>query len=311
MPLASIEQDWSGADWEELVHTLLMSRYQLGDYQRVPSIHSGDCGIESFSTDGNAYQCYAAQEYTSAEDLYEKQRDKMSTDIKKFYENHSRLRRILGTLKIRRWLLVVPRHSSANLLGHASAKTQEVVAKQLDYVAPDFRVHVLDFQSFRAEYSRMVQQGIQQVTISPVSIDEASLGEFAAAAENSELLQNLREKLSRLPRLSNDAAARTEVERILTEGFLEGQAYLDQLHANYPDLHRKILTFKRRKEHHLALLSRIIPSPSDARLESQIKELGEQIQGEFPTVSSMAEALVSEAIADWLMRCPLDFPPAA
>lgn len=77
-------QFWSPDDWQLAVNLWLTARYGLGSYQKVPDRHVGDFGIEGFSTDGNAYQSYAPEALTTAKDLYEKQRDKMTADINKF-----------------------------------------------------------------------------------------------------------------------------------------------------------------------------------------------------------------------------------
>jgi hypothetical protein len=303
---------WDGDEWEDHVHSLLMLRYGVGNYQRVPSTHGGDCGLESYSTDGNAYQCYAAQEYTSTQGLFEKQRDKMSTDIRKFVTNRSRLAALFGTLQIRRWLLVVPTNKSSQLVAHASKKTREVLREGLPYVTSDFRVGVIDLQDLSNEYRRLVQAGALHVSVTPPEIQDADVDAFRNATQNSELLRNLAEKLSRVRMLSSDEERRRKLIHNLTRGYLRGQAYLDQLHDSYPELYRRFVAFKQRKERELELLSLVSNQPSDGRLEAHIRELGEGIETELPTVMPMAEALVAESIADWLMRCPLDFyePPA-
>jgi hypothetical protein len=306
-------RQYTGDEWEDLVHTLLHLRYRTGDYQRVPSEHRGDCGIESYSTDGNVYQCYAAQAWTTLADLYERQRDKMSTDVRKFTRNSARLAPILGELRVRRWLLIVPEHKSAQLLAHASSKSEEVLAAAVPYVHPDFRVGVLDIDDFRLEYAKLVNGGDSNVSIEDVVIDRAALERFTAASSSSSLLNNLTEKLSRVPQLSNIDRKETLV-KYLTHEYLRGQAYLDQLHANYPDLYRRVAAFKRRKENQLVLQSLVTSSANDGRLEAQMKEFEIQLASEVPKVTPMMDALVGEAIADWLMRCPLDFfplPPAS
>ena len=76
-----------GNEWERLVHRCLRIRYPMGDYHHVPDEHGGDGGIEGFSTDGCAFQWYSHEGELTVADLYERQRDKMSTDIKKFIDN--------------------------------------------------------------------------------------------------------------------------------------------------------------------------------------------------------------------------------
>lgn len=64
--------------WLQHVQGLLKKRYtHPGTYQKVPDTAKGDCGIEGFATDGTAYQCYAAQHWTGANDLCKKQKSKI------------------------------------------------------------------------------------------------------------------------------------------------------------------------------------------------------------------------------------------
>src|SRR5437870_4568866 len=88
---------WEGNDWQEHVLTLLRSHYDPGQFQDVPDNHVGDFGIEGYSLDGCVYQCYAAQEPLSPNARYEAQRDKITTDLTKFIDNHVDLEKVLGT----------------------------------------------------------------------------------------------------------------------------------------------------------------------------------------------------------------------
>jgi len=62
---------------------LLKRHHGHTNYQEVPAKHGGDLGLEGFSTNGCAYQCYAAQGYRDTNSLYEAQRDKMGSTRKR------------------------------------------------------------------------------------------------------------------------------------------------------------------------------------------------------------------------------------
>jgi len=101
---------WNPKEWEKHVQRLLKKRYgnPPGTYQEVPDTVRGDCGIEGFAQDGAAYQCYAAQQWLSPDDLLNKQKNKISTDIAKLIRNEDELCDIFGHVKIGQWNLVVP-----------------------------------------------------------------------------------------------------------------------------------------------------------------------------------------------------------
>lgn len=164
----------------------------------VPDRHTGDFGIEGFSRDGCAYQCYAAREPLEIQVLYEKQRDKMSADIRKFYNNQSDLQALFGpVVTISRWILVVPRHDSAKLTQHAETKAAEVRAKNLPYVAEDFAINVVTDEYFLLERSQLLAEGVRQIR---VSIDQMPPTDVHGwADDNDTLVRTLDRKLEPLP----------------------------------------------------------------------------------------------------------------
>jgi hypothetical protein len=302
----TVGTQWDPDVWEDHVHALLTLRHGAGNYQRVPDDHGGDAGLEGFSRDGFAYQSYAAQGFNSIAQLYEKQRRKISADIKKFILNRERLSRILGTVRVRRWLLVVPEHTSAELVAHASAKTAEVLRADLPYVDPGFQIGVLTEADFMVERRQLAGVGAAPVEVEWVDVDASAVAAFAAAVEHSSLLRTMSEKLSRLPQMADASRKRKTLNKLL-HGYLRGLAYKGQLAGNYPEIHRRYVDFKQRKEASLELQSLVTDAPLNNRLQSHISGLDEEIATAFPSLRPMASDLVTECIADWLMRCPLDF----
>src|SRR5262245_44850065 len=131
-----------GNQWERRVNGWLHLRYPGGRYEEVPAEHKGDYGIEGFSRDGIAYQCYAPRGPLKVKELYENQRRKLTEDINKFINRKADLGKLFGDLKIKSWCLVVPDHRSAKLVQHATEKAQLVQSKSLPYVAPGFFIHI-------------------------------------------------------------------------------------------------------------------------------------------------------------------------
>src|SRR4051794_37169387 len=102
--------NWDGEGWQRHINLLLGLRFSPWSYQPIPDRVDGDYGLEGFSSDGVAFQCYAAEEPLSVEMLTEKQRDKITRDINKLCDNHQLLAGILGGVRIHTWVLMVPRY---------------------------------------------------------------------------------------------------------------------------------------------------------------------------------------------------------
>ena len=303
---------WSPDDWEEYVNDLLRLRYGPTDYQRVPATDRGDCGIEGFSiSDRAAYQSYAAQEYATNNQLYEKQRAKMTADIGKFIRNRAKLQGLFGDVRIRRWVLAVPEFETRRLVAHASDKTTEVRRALLPYVDPtDFRVMVTTAQDFAAEHRQLATMGAVAVDVAPVHVDPATLSAFTADEGNSHLLGNLLSKLQNIPSC-RDERVRVALVDELCRGYLVGQAYIGQLADQYPQLHRQVLALKQQKESVLTVRSLVTSQAANERMDDLMEELRVDLERSVPSLAPMYGDLIKESLADWLMRCPLDFVATA
>lgn len=147
---------WEGEEWEKHIQLLLKRHYGPGNYQEVPAKHVGDFGIEGYSINGCAYQCYATQEPCTTQQRYDAQRDKITTDIGKFIRNEPELVKLFGGTLIRRWILIVPVSESASLVQHASKKSKEVLRAGLPYVSDDFKVIIDTDSCFAKEINELV-----------------------------------------------------------------------------------------------------------------------------------------------------------
>lgn len=74
--------NFDGNIWEEFSQACLTLKYEKEKYQGLPA-WQGDMGIEGYTRTGIVFQCYCPDEEYDPAILYEKQRDKVTTDLKK------------------------------------------------------------------------------------------------------------------------------------------------------------------------------------------------------------------------------------
>ena len=102
-----IEGYMNGDAWEDLCVKCYRIRYQNDNYTAIPAAQGGDAGIEGFTNKGIVHQCYCPErEYTDNE-LYEHQRNKLTTDIEKLKKNANRLK-ALGVPTVIEWHFNIP-----------------------------------------------------------------------------------------------------------------------------------------------------------------------------------------------------------
>jgi hypothetical protein len=294
-----------GDDWEDWANRLLSHHFGPTDYQRVPAKDRGDAGIEGFSvSQREAFQCYGCEEPISVEARYEKQRTKMTIDIKKFIDNRDALLRLFGPLKMRRWVFFVPLFDSKEIVAHAVKKTQEVIDAALPYVDHDFRVVVTEESNFAVARDQLLgatAQGLKLLT-PPITTEDVD----AWSQSNDCLLGVLKNKLAKLPTLHTQADRDEFAIRVL-KWYLAGQTLLERL-REYPQVYEKVIETKSHREEYLAMGS-LHGSASNVVVLETLKDFQETLQREAKELHSFcAEQLAAEAVADWLMRCPLQFP---
>ncbi len=295
----------SGEEWQRWANKLLTQHFGHTEYQTVPDNDRGDAGIEGFTiSSGCAYQAYGCEEPLTTGDRYEAQRNKMTTDISKCINNQKILARIFGGTKIKRWILFVPKFDSKSIIEHASKKTAEVVAANLPYVDADFRVMVCQEDDFVVARDQLLSANTGTIDITPDTATPEQLSEWASA--NDGLVAKLQGKISRLPTISTESKRKAFLDQVL-KWHLEGQSVLDEL-RRYPTVFEKVIRAKAHHENALAMLgaSEIVPQKI---LSTALNDLKLSIKAEVNSLHSFsADTLAQEAVADWLLRCPLDFP---
>ena len=296
----------SGEEWQNWANRLLTQHYGHAEYQKVPDNDRGDAGIEGYTlTEGVAYQAYGCEEPLKTSERYEKQRTKMTQDIGKFINNEPTLARIFGSVKITRWVLFVPSYDSKDIVAHASKKTKEVLDANLSYVDESFQVVISEEDDFEVARDQLINAGNRALQIEADQATQQAMDEWANL--NVGLMQKLDEKTRKMPTLASDEQRRDFVTKVL-KWHLEGQAILEAL-RQHPDVYAKVVKAKSHRENFLVRAALAEPNTAGSILTSAIDGLLETLGSEVRELHTYsAESLAHEAVSDWLLRCPLDFP---
>lgn len=302
----------SGQEWQGWATKLLHCHYAKGDYQPVPDKDRGDAGIEGYSTDGRAYQMYGPEGELTFAQRHDKLRDKMTRDISKFIaDKDGKLSRLLGSMKIKRWILLVPYFDSREIVEHAAKKTEEVRAASLCYVdCGNFKVAVLDEDAFAAEKAKLLKLNVSGIDISTDPVCEQDIDGWAADETNAYRIGHLATKTAKMPTLA-DETKRVKFEREVITWWLEGQNVLEELRA-YPEAWEAIRQAKSEQEKYLRGHCMVTDKEPYPLLQEALAKIEAAVETEAAALrSSTRQVVAHEAVADWLMRCPLNFPEVA
>lgn len=300
-----------GQEWQRWATQLLHRRYPAGEYQSVPDKRDGDAGIEGFSLDGCVYQMYGPESELTFEQRHTKLRDKMTRDVRKFIDNKEKLSRLLGTQMIRRWILFVPSFDDRQIVEHAGKKTTEVLNAALPYVDKEnFKVVVIDEGAFSAEKTYLVSHAVAGIVIDAEPIDEDVVNEWSRQHQNTGRSDTLALKVAKLPTLKTERD-RQDFQREVVRWWLEGQNILEEL-RDYPEMWESIRRAKSEQEKYLKGHCMITTEQPYRILMNALGEIDAAVEREAKALAAGSrKAVAHEAVADWLMRCPLDFPEPA
>jgi hypothetical protein len=305
--MPELHEFWDPNEWELHAFGLLQDRHGALNVAKVPARHKGDNGLDYYClVDQVAYQCYAVQEPCEVAVRAEKQQAKITTDLAKFCTKKVELQAMFGTTQIRRWILLVPLHDSSQVNAHAARKTAEVRALGLPYMAADFDVMIHDLDSFDAA-SRAARAMGRQIVMVPsqrVSVDD--IEEWSTTSET--LVTTLTTKLQKRVSSSQSGIRDSVVEAI--SWFLERENALDTLRHRAPEFYETLLGVISRHASRLTLYG---PPPTGTPheiLRREVADLRANLQAAVPNMAAQSiEMIAMGTVADWLMRCPLDFPP--
>jgi len=289
-----------GDMWEEYCQKILRLRYE--DYQEVPAQFGGDYGIEGFTRSGIVFQCYCPDEDPSGRDLYEKQRDKITSDIKKLVKNASAIS-ALGAGTIREWYFLTPRYNSRHLVSHCRTKESEVQSKSLETVHGEFTIYLKTEDDYIPE--RQIYLGTGGLRVQP-SGEEPPIEELEKLlTSDNEIVLNIKTKLEKLALPSRQ---RADLIIQSVKGYIVGKYELQILNEKFPSAYESVVQLKSATESQLQILMLSCSDNHGTILRDILQGYEGKLSTEFS--GSLSSALITrlstEAISDWLVICSLN-----
>ena len=292
-----------GDAWEAFCQKILKLKYS--DYQEVPAQFGGDLGIDGFTRSGLVFQCYCPDEPLTGKALYEAQRDKITKDIGKLVRNATQIM-ALGTGQVREWHFLTPMFNSRHLHLHCREKEAFVAAKSLPEIPADFRIFVKDEDDYIVERQTVLSAGGIMIHAADGEPDAGQIEAFSQS-ENG-LVSIIEGKLQHL-REPSTPDARAKLTRCLVRDLLVGRQEQERINERYPEDFRTITRLKAAKEAQVESRALTYAGPPGELLKETLEQyrdalhdsLGQRLE------SALIDRLASEAVSDWLGRCPLRF----
>jgi hypothetical protein len=301
--------NFDGDKWEAICQLCFKKRYESECYFEIKAT-PGDFGIEGFTRTGKAFQCYCPDEHYTQEELYKKQRDKITKDLKKLQDFEKPLAKKLGGALINKWYFVSPYFSRNEIIDHCTKKRDEIRSLKLSIIDnSNFEVILWDIDFLKPEIHTFLKNSEYKVDISPVnkiSSDE----KLKWKDEKISLVENAQRK----HRLRFDAGAASIEKKVddLTEKsishFLDGNGILKKWSIDYPADYEKFVEIISQVEEQVIEECMFLNKDNNELYKGFATLLSEKIRKSFPFIEdTMIQNLCNQVMADWILRCPINF----
>lgn len=290
---------YHGDSWEEMCNVLLSLKHG-SKYQPI-SDKGGDMGLDGLvPSDGVAYQAYGQE--PENQNPTKGVKDKIRQDLLKLKINKDDIQKVVGDAKISRWVLLLNLQIPSSSI-HAYAKTKEADVKSwnLPFIADDFRVFIQPPSYFSTEYLEHKKKKDERIEID-ILANSAPL--LTGLRQHGQFLAVLEKYKKASP--ENEGIAETLAYKQFKEYF-ENAEQLSEIRKKEPDFYSEIEDIRFDVEADAqegSLLSGSFESMSQTKhvLESRLNnKIGTRLG--YNTLSRVRKYIV----ADWFVRCPLDF----
>lgn len=296
---------FNGDTWEDLCQLIFKRKHQTEGYQEMPA-SPGDYGIEGYTvTTGWAFQCYCPDKHYGRAELYEKQRDKITEDLKKLKTYQLDIQARLGSTKLTRWIFVTPEIDRNALLKHAKTKETEVKSWGLPFLSDGFTVLLHDGDHYLIEIN-----DVRAASGEALVFDDATpvLAELKGNPEEYEknVLRKTKIRLADKPNPSGQVA---QLSQRTIEHFLESDGYFRRISSTSPTTYIRLIRLINEYELEVIDLSATwIASPQELT-EKVRKGLEQLIFSELSPEFDLTNAkkVARFMTARWLAICELDY----
>jgi hypothetical protein len=302
---------FDGDKWEKLCQICFKQNFRKEAYQEIKAT-PGDFGLEGFTRKGKAFQCYCPDEHYSANILYEKQRDKITKDLKKIKTYESQLRKFFGDTKINKWYFVTPICGKNDIIEHCTKKKKEVISWNLSIVDNDnFEIIFEEIDFLQPALSIVTKNLISKINLTG-NVKIADKDKIKWKSEENSLIEIAKNKhRKRLPKIVRTDTIEIKLDKltdISVSDYLEGEIILRKWENEYPEDYEKFIAIVSVVEKEVEEQC-IIPNEDYDNLYKSFRILLEKrIQETYNNLDTeMIIKLTKRVMADWIFRCPINF----
>jgi hypothetical protein len=300
--------NFNGDTWEEFCQICFKRKYEAEGYQEMPA-WQGDLGIEGFTRTGVLFQCYCPDEEYAPDELYEKQRDKITTDLKKLITNEKDLISYLKTIKVKQWIFVTPGYKKKDIVRHCQEKAAEYKNLNLSILADDFDVLIYDIDFFALEIPLVLDYKKRKIEIN-LTTEKTDTEVADWQTKEIPLVENAIRKHGQ--RLSLTATNRDLKINKLTQNsikhFLNGNITIKIMQEKFPLDYEKFIRVISLFETKVTEMCILNTADNNTLYKEIENNLNTKLREAFSYIDQVTlDRLSEQVLAEWILRCPINF----
>lgn len=221
-----------GPQWESFCERMLRHEFGWKNFTSVPHNDRGDHGIEFFTTCGVIFQCYYPDPKYSMQEHKKHVQKKINDDLKKLEKYKIEIQKMLGSIKISTWVLLIPNIRTRELLKYC--KTKEKNLSQLPYADKDgVTVKIESDDSFPkgSLYSRSCLN--EEINLPIQEVDSSRTDIWKTG--NSEFYSNICKKTTKITDIGLE-----RLRNSLIKQYVQIEDLMDAYRDQFPDLHTEV-----------------------------------------------------------------------
>jgi hypothetical protein len=299
---------FDGDSWERLCQQVFKKKFAADGYQQIPAT-PGDFGLEGFTAlTGCGFQCYCPDAHYTKQELYKKQRDKITRDLKKLQIYQDQLERCLGSTKLKHWYFVTPEVGHNDLLAHARTKEAEVRSWGLRILQPDFQVLLHDAEHYLTEIVELLSAAGSSLDFGGLATELSPLTHPQEVYEQN-VLRKTRERLKERAASDRYATVLSALNQQTLANFLEHDAHFRRIYETAPTLHAKLIRLINEYEAFVVETGATWNGTAHELTEKVRDGLQDRIVRELkPQIDETGAAQIARLmVARWLAVCELDY----
>ena len=303
----------SGDMWEELCVRCYRLRYQANHYTPIPATNGGDAGIEGYTKNGIVHQCYCPEREYTDDDLYEHQRDKLTTDIDKLKKNASRLKE-LGVPPVIEWHFNIPEYKDSRIIKHAIKKQNEILEaknnnpSEYKHIANNFQIIIKTAEDFLPEISRIFRTNLSDEKLN-LAIKPLSNLDWTKC--DSEKVSNIRRKMKAILHSDDTNDSLNKLVEIYVGYYINGLENMNDLRVNFPEIYDELYRLEQSYKNEVAIktLMSIDKTMNHELFNTILNEFDVKLRQDFSPKFDEAAImeLKNDLIASWLADCSIEF----